>query len=81
MITRNKHPNKEIENSIRKAEQFGWRYQKAGGSAHAWGHLLCPLNERGGCRMSIWSTPRNADNHARQILKQIQKCPHMGEKI
>lgn len=76
MRKRNKHPNKEIENAIRYAENQGWRHQKSGGSAHAWGRLLCPLHARSGCQMSIWSTPRDADIHAKQIRRHIDKCKH-----
>lgn len=40
MQRRKKHPNKEIEKAIRYAERLGWRYRRAGKSAHAWGRLL-----------------------------------------
>ncbi len=75
-MRRKKHPNKEIEDAIQYAEQQGWRYKKAGDSAHAWGRLLCPLQDRNGCSMSIWSTPRNTDTHAKQIYRRIDVCPH-----
>ena len=80
MINRKKHPNKEIEEAIRFAENRGWRYRKAGGSAHAWGRLLCPLQGREGCSMSIWSTPRDADTHAKQIRHRVNSCPHCEEE-
>lgn len=48
MSSRKKHPNKEIELAIQYAENKGWQYKKTGGSAHAWGRLLCPLHEREG---------------------------------
>ena len=76
MTKRKKHPNKTIEDAIQYAEDHGWRYKKAGGSAHAWGRLLCPLQEREGCSMSIWSTPRDTDVHAKQIRRRIDSCPH-----
>ncbi len=71
-----KHPNKTIAAAIRYAEKHGWQVQEPGRSAHAWGHLLCPANMRGGCRMSVWSTPRNPENHARQIRATVDKCKH-----
>lgn len=77
MPKRNKHPNKEIEAAIKYAEDQGWRYKDSGNSAHAWGRLLCPLEDREGCSMSIWSTPRDPDNHANQIRRKIKSCPHM----
>jgi len=76
MKKRHKHPKKEIEKAIKYAESRGWRYRETGHSAHAWGRLLCPLQEREGCSMSIWSTPRDADRHAQQIRNSIDACPH-----
>ena len=76
-MTRNKHPNKEIELAIQYAEQSGWRYQSVGRSAHAWGRLACPLSTREGCYMYVYSTPRNPINHARQIIRNINKCAHL----
>lgn len=76
MSSRNNHPSKEIESAIQYAESCGWQYKKTGGSAHAWRRLLCPLHEREGCSMSVWSTPKNADNHARQIRQKVDFCVH-----
>lgn len=75
-MSRKKHPDKEIEAVIQYAESRGWHYKKAGASAHAWGRLICPLHTRDGCMMSIWSTPRNSVNHADQIRKKTDQCPH-----
>lgn len=81
MTKRKRHPNKGVEKAIRQAESLGWRYRKAGGSAHAWGRLLCPLQEREGCSMSVWSTPRNPDVHAKQIHDRVGSCPHSEGEI
>lgn len=75
---RPKHPNKEIELSLRYAEAKGWRYQSVGGAAHAWGRMLCPLASREGHAMSIWSTPRVPEDHARQIKRNVDACEHQG---
>lgn len=80
MAKRPKHPDKEIEQAIVYAEENGWRYKGSGKSAHAWGKLLCPLHTREGHKMSIWSTPRNAFNHARQIKQLIDRCQHGAEE-
>ena len=77
---RPKHHNKSIEQAIKKAELKGWRYQKAGNSSHAWGRLLCPLESRDGCKISIWSTPRNQEDYAKQIMRSINACDHQGEQ-
>lgn len=78
-MKRPKHPNKHIENAIKYAEKHGWRYQQTGKSAHAWGRMLCILEDRKGCSMSIWSTPRNQENHAMQIIRKVNHCKHDGE--
>ena len=78
-MIRKKHPKKEIEEAIQYAEVQGWRYRKVGGSAHAWGSLLCSFQGREGCRMSVWSTPRDAEIHARQIQRRVNACPHDEE--
>lgn len=80
MARRPKHPNKEIEEAIVYAEHKGWVYKEPGNSAHAWGRLLCPLHTREGHQMSVWSTPRNAYNHACQIKKLVDKCQHDAEE-
>ena len=79
-MTRSKHPNKEIEEAIKYAEEHGWTYKSSGKSAHAWGRLLCPLHTREGHQMSIWSTPRNAYNHAAQITRKVDSCKHSDEQ-
>lgn len=76
MALRPKHPHKEIEKAIQYAEQNGWHYVKSGGSAHAWGRLRCSLPSRDGCQMSVWSTPKSPENHARQIIHRVDSCPH-----
>lgn len=78
---RSKHPRKAIEQAICMAEELGWRYQPTGRSAHAWGRLYCPLNTTDGCRLSIWSTPRNAENHAKQIVRCVLRCSHIEEVV
>jgi len=80
MPKRKNHPNKEIESAIQFAEEKGWRYRETGKSAHAWGRLLCPQQNREECSMSIWSTPRVPDNHANQIRRKIKSCPHVKEE-
>ena len=70
------HPNKEINDVIEHAVSLGWRYTLSSGHAH--GQLWCPRADRGGCRWSVWSTPRNSVKHARWLRRQIESCPHRG---
>jgi hypothetical protein len=76
MVKRHRHTDKGIEAAIQYAEDIGWRYHPTGRSAHAWGVLLCPLPSRHGCRLFIWSTPKNTADHASQIARAVAKCEH-----
>src|ERR1700730_13886265 len=74
---RARHPKKEVEDAIRHAEENGWRVEVGG--SHAWGRLYCPYNDtdcRCGefCISSIWSTPKNPGNHARQVKRVVDNC-------
>ena len=78
---RQAHPIREIEAALLELERIGWKVEKAKGrSAHSWGFAMCPANARkecrGGvfCRMSVWSTPRSPERHARNLLRQAQGC-------
>ncbi len=37
-----RHPNKAIRAARTHAVENGWRVEKAGPRAHAWGIMLCP---------------------------------------
>ncbi len=76
-MSRRKHPNKEIENALKHAENNGWRIEASG--SHAWGTMYCPYNDkecRCGelCITSIWCTPKNPTNHALQLRRVVDKC-------
>lgn len=73
-MARHRHPDKHIEKAVQYAESLGWRVELSNG--HAWGHLLCPHATREGCIVGVWSTPRNPENHARQIRREVDQCPH-----
>jgi hypothetical protein len=71
-----KHPNKHIRAAIRHAETKGWRVSKAGPRAHIWGTIWCPQSSREGCRIFVMSTPRDPEKHARDIIRDVDHCPH-----
>ncbi|MFW6349627.1 MAG: hypothetical protein ACOC3U_04545 [Thiohalospira sp.] len=82
-MPRPRHGNKVIENALVYAESEGWRIEKASG--HAWGRLYCPWNDdecRCGefCIVSIWSTPRNPEAHARAIRRVVEGCTERGKE-
>ncbi len=76
-MTRKKHSKKEVEQALVYAEKQGWRIEVGG--SHAWGKIYCPYNDRD-CRCGefciacIWSSPRNAANHAKQIKRVVDNC-------
>ncbi|MDH3975433.1 MAG: hypothetical protein OEV42_14230 [Deltaproteobacteria bacterium] len=76
-MPRKMHPKKEIEEALKYAETNGWRVETGG--SHAWGKIYCPYNSKDCrcgefCITSVWSTPRNAGNHTRQIRRVIDNC-------
>lgn len=75
-MKRPRHTDKHIESAVRYAESLGWRVEISGG--HAWGRLFCPNSTRDGCIISVWSTPRSPESHARHIRREIDRCPHRG---
>jgi hypothetical protein len=70
MTTR--HPSKAIQAAIGYAQTHGWIVAKSsGGHAHAWGAIRCT----GDCpQVSIYSTPRVPENHARAIRRAVDRC-------
>jgi hypothetical protein len=41
---------------------------------HAWGIIHCSHGHRE-CWMSIYSTPKNPESHARDIQRTVDRCP------
>ncbi len=72
-----RHPNKIIQAALAYAAGQGWAVIKStGGSAHAWGVMRCP----GDCpQVSVFSTPRVPENHARALHRAVDRCPHPKE--
>ena len=77
-MAKTRHPDKEIEDAVAHAEQAGWRVVAVKG--HAWGRLYCQHADREGCMISVWSTPKNAGNHARALIRAIDRCPHQEKE-
>lgn len=69
---RPRHPKKEVEDSLEFAESHAWTVE-APRPGHPWGKATCG-REGHDCLVWIWSTPRNAGNHARQIRRAVYRC-------
>jgi hypothetical protein len=75
-MARSRHPDKAVEKAVEYAESKGWTLRRLG----HWGRLFCPYADRDGCQVGVNGTPRNADAHARQIIRAIDRCPHRKEE-
>ena len=67
---RARHPKKQIEGVLQDAEAAGFTIRQPWGH---WGGLVCPGDRP---ITPIWSTPKNADNHAKHLRRVIDRCPH-----
>ncbi|MBB4305016.1 hypothetical protein GGD81_004082 [Rhodobium orientis] len=72
MAKRPRHPDKHIESAVQYAEEAGWRVEKRSG--HCWGRLFCARADSSGCMASVWCTPKNPQNHAKAIMRLVDKC-------
>ncbi|TIL29373.1 MAG: hypothetical protein E5Y85_28615 [Mesorhizobium sp.] len=80
MSGRPRHPSKEIEAAISHLESLGWTWKAPGKSSHCWGRMMCEQHDRTGCIVSVWSTPRSAQNHANQLRGHGKNCAHKAGK-
>lgn len=83
-MARDRHSKKELEAVVEYAEQQGWDVLP--GKRHAKFKLRCKHHDRDGCKVSVWSTPADVDDHARNVRRAIDRCPHKsqggtGEKV
>ena len=82
-MARKTHKSKEIEAVLQELDGHGWTVVE--GKGHAWGILRCPTNSkecRCGefCQMSVWSTPKNPEQHARKLRQKALACVKLGDK-
>ncbi len=73
-MARDRHPQKELEAVVEYAEQQGWEVRA--GKRHAKFKLYCQYHDRGGCKVSVWGTPADAKDHAKDVRRAIDRCPH-----
>ncbi|MCP4967167.1 MAG: hypothetical protein GY926_18295 [bacterium] len=68
-MKRKVHPKKEIEKALREAEQAGLVVSDASGGGHST-HVISGDQPH---PFRVWSTPKNADSHAKQIRRHIRR--------
>ncbi len=71
MTARVRHPKKDVEKALQYGEKDGWIVEQTA-SGHKWGKVQCGH----GCKVLVWSTPKNPGNHAKAIRKAVDNCPH-----
>ncbi len=78
-MNKQRHSKKEVAAAIEYAQRNGWGVDY-GGKSHVCATLYCP----GGpecCRpLRVYSTPQNPGNHAKQIIRAIDRCGHQGRE-
>lgn len=65
------HPKKAVRDVLRSLTGQGWRLHKGG----HWGKLFCPCPHGGCTTIPVHGTPKNAERHARDILRRARLCP------
>jgi hypothetical protein len=70
-MARTRHPKPPVEKALKYAEENDWEVTPTA-AGHRWGKAACG----NGCSVSVWSTPKNSDNHGKAIRRAVDKCPH-----
>jgi hypothetical protein len=71
LVRRSRHPKKEVEQALSRAEQARLNVQQNTKRGHKWGDVGC--QDKNHARKSVWSTPRNPGNHAKDINKYTDR--------
>ena len=74
---RSRHPNKEVEQALRRLEAEGWHITTRP-LGHAWGVVVSPDGEH---RAYVWSTRRQPGHHARQLLRAALRAAPAGRPL
>lgn len=69
------HPDKEVRKALKEILYDGAFELVKGGH---WGMLRC---ENGCCQMSVSGSPRNAQRHANDLLREAAKCPRDANDV
>jgi hypothetical protein len=68
-VQRKTHSKKEIEKALREAEQAGLTVTDSSGQGRST-HVISGDRPH---PFRVWSTPKNVDNHAKQIRRHIRR--------
>ena len=73
---RRRHPKPDVERALQYAESRGWTVWTVRTKGHRWGIAACGH----GCRHSIWGSPQNQGDHAKDIRHEVDRCPHHDQQ-
>lgn len=67
-VPRSRHQRKQVEDALRHAESEGFEVQVRH-AGHTWGYVVAPSGQR----LTVWSTPKDADVSARMIRRFVAR--------
>ena len=76
-MPREKHPNENLEDVVRYAEEKGWIV--VSGGRHVGFVLQCSHSGDDRCKVLVWGTPPDTGKHAQGVKEAIERCPHQDE--
>lgn len=76
-MTRWSHSKKQVRDALNDAYAAGLEVVDTSAHGHSWGYVQCTVDKQ---RMSVWSTPKNGDNHAKQIRKFVSRHCHPDQE-
>jgi hypothetical protein len=71
------HPKPWWREPLGNARAAGWHLQVFSG--HAWGKVVCSRTMENPCTKAIFSTGRSGEAHAKDLMRLLQRCPHLGQ--
>jgi uncharacterized protein (UPF0335 family) len=69
-MPRRTHPKQQVREVLLEATAAGFDVNDTSKRGHGWGYIGCLICRQ---KFSVWSTPKNADNHASQIRRFIRR--------
>ena len=76
-MTKWSHSKKQVRAALDEADAAGFDVHDTSSHGHSWGYIQCTADKQ---RMSVWSTPRDADVHAKQIRQFLTRHSHPKEE-
>jgi hypothetical protein len=72
MVSSGRHPKNAVAQALETAKAAGFHVIEVH-KGHRWGKVVCP---NCGDDQGVWSSPKDEDNHAKQIARFVAKHHH-----